>query len=540
MNIFGRRSSPQSPRLRLILCSFVAAIAVALAATTMGADAASVQVQSGWIGQGQSLESLSSHDQFGTQDSWDDYVEFFPGSDRHVSLFALQAQGNLGSDVMIEVNYRGPDSSENRWVLEVLDQANGRWVTVFNNDNVPDWQWTLSRVTIGRTQNFVDRNGGVGFRYRSSNNVDVSQLDYVAVTAIGSQAQPGPGNRADRAARAAKSVPSPAKQTEAQSSALVVESAPTTTASAPALVASPNPVQQPAPDASTELIAPPQPDREPDPAPVPAPEVAVAPGPVIEPEPEPEPVPAGGWRRLPTNGMFDYQIGGDYALPSGVSIVSRDWFSGQAASGAYSICYVNAFQTQPNGGGNRPDELSRWPSNLVLTNLGDDPNWDGEYLIDLSTSAKRSAAAQWLHQMIDTCAAKGFDAVEFDNLDSWTRLNSLPFGQSEALAFATLLTDYSHSRGLAVAQKNTAEIVASGQHRQVGFDFAIAEQCGQYNECGVYAAGYGDALIIVEYDQSAFSRSCSQYGNSASVVLRDVFVRTPGQGGYVYAACRRG
>ncbi len=249
------------------------------------------------------------------------------------------------------------------------------------------------------------------------------------------------------------------------------------------------------------------------------------------------PPPASGWTGLPANGSFDYQIGGDYSLPPGTSIVSRDWFSGQAAGGAYSICYVNAFQTQPDGSGNRPDELSRWPSDLVLRSLGDDPNWDGEYLIDLSSDAKRVAAAQWVAQMIDQCAAKGFDAVEFDNLDSWTRLNSLPFGQSEALAYAKMITDYSHAKGLAAGQKNTAEIIAAGRHRQVGFDFAIAEQCGQYNECDVYVEGYGNALIIIEYDRSVFNRTCSQFGTTASVVLRDVLVRTPERNGYVYEGC---
>ena len=57
----------------------------------------------------------------------------------------------------------------------------------------------------------------------------------------------------------------------------------------------------------------------------------------------------------PANASFDYQIGGDYPLPAGVSVVSRDWFSGDAAADpAYSICYVNAFQTQADEAGRRP------------------------------------------------------------------------------------------------------------------------------------------------------------------------------------------
>jgi hypothetical protein len=131
----------------------------------------------------------------------------------------------------------------------------------------------------------------------------------------------------------------------------------------------------------------------------------------------------------PVNGKFDYQIGGDYKPPRGVRIVSRDWFSGRPAKAAYSICYVNAFQTQVDQPGvDRPDEHSSWPRGLVLEKLGDDPVWGGEYLIDISTAEKRHRAAQWIQPMIERCAAKGYRAVEYDNLDSWTRMDGTPSG----------------------------------------------------------------------------------------------------------------
>ena len=70
----------------------------------------------------------------------------------------------------------------------------------------------------------------------------------------------------------------------------------------------------------------------------------------------------------PVNAGFDYQIGGDYRPPSGVRVVSRDWFAGSALTGSnmYSICYVNPFQTQDDERGvNRRDERSNWPQDLV-------------------------------------------------------------------------------------------------------------------------------------------------------------------------------
>ena len=246
----------------------------------------------------------------------------------------------------------------------------------------------------------------------------------------------------------------------------------------------------------------------------------------------------------PANAGADYQIGGDYPLPEGVTVVLRDWFAGEpAAEPAYSICYVNAFQTQADEpGADRPDERSNWPRGLVLSTLGDDPEWGGEYLVDLSTAERRRAAAAWVAPMVARCAEKGFDGVEYDNLDSWTRFDGtplarrVPFGKREALAYATLLADHAHRVGLAVAQKNTSEL-SRAQVARVGFDFAIAEECGRYRECGRYTRLHGDRVIAIEYRRKDFDRACAAVGDAVSVVLRDRQVTTPGSPAYAYDSC---
>ena len=251
------------------------------------------------------------------------------------------------------------------------------------------------------------------------------------------------------------------------------------------------------------------------------------------------------WQPPPVNAGFDYQIGGDYPLPDGVSVVSRDWFSGEAAADpAYSICYVNAFQTQDNERGtDRPDEQSNWPPDLVLEKLGDDPKWGGEYLVDISTARKRAQAAAWVGQMIDGCARGGFEAVEFDNLDSWTRFNGtplagrVPFERSDAIKFAKLLTERAHGQGLAVAQKNTSSLGRKQARQNVGFDFVIAEDCARYNECRRYTRVYGANVIAVEYRSPVFRKTCRQIGDRTSVVLRDRLVSRPGARNYLFASC---
>lgn len=243
-------------------------------------------------------------------------------------------------------------------------------------------------------------------------------------------------------------------------------------------------------------------------------------------------------RPLPANAPFDYQIGGDYAPSATTDVVTRDWFIGSALSPGYSICYVNAFQTQDDDDDlDRPDERSNWPQDLVLTGFEDDPNWAGEYLVDISTVAKRVAAADHLAQMIQVCADKGFDAVEYDNLDSWTRLSGLPFDRSDSIAFAELITDRAHALGLAVAQKNTSELGAEVSLEVIGFDFAVVEECGAFDECDRFADVFGDAIVVIEYTDDGFATACSSIGDRSSVVRRDLFVIVPGSNDYVYDEC---
>ena len=242
---------------------------------------------------------------------------------------------------------------------------------------------------------------------------------------------------------------------------------------------------------------------------------------------------AKAWTPPPANASFDYQIGQPYTPPTGVTVVSRDR-TASPASGIYNICYVNAFQAQPDADSwwktNHPDLLLHdAKGNLVI-----DKDWD-EILLDFSTAAKRTALTTVVGEWMDGCASKGFKAVEPDNLDSWTRSNGL-LTESQAVAYAASLTSYAHGKGLAVGQKNTADL-GTANARQIGFDFAVAEECADFNECQNFTATYGDNVIVIEYTQSQFTKACSSYGSKLSIVLRDVVVTAPGSGSYVFKTC---
>ncbi len=138
---------------------------------------------------------------------------------------------------------------------------------------------------------------------------------------------------------------------------------------------------------------------------------------------------------------------------------------------------------------------------------------------------------------VDGCAARGYRAVEPDNLDSWTRSHGL-ITRGQAVAFARLLTARGHRDHLAVAQKNTAELAPRG--RVVGFDFAVAEECQVFNECDAYTAAYGTHVIEVEYTDNgrdAIATACRVRHGRVSIVLRDRQLTPAGSPAYAYAAC---
>jgi hypothetical protein len=232
----------------------------------------------------------------------------------------------------------------------------------------------------------------------------------------------------------------------------------------------------------------------------------------------------------PPNAKADYQLGGAYAPPAGVTVVSRDRIAAPVP-GIYNICYVNGFQIQPG-------EAALWTdlhSDLILRDNGApviDEEWN-EMLIDISTPDKRMQVAAIVGGWITGCKAAGFDAIEIDNLDSYTRSHNLLVAD-DAVAAMALFAARAHAAVLAIGQKNSSELV--DRKAELGTDFAVTEECDRYDECDAYRAGYGDHVIVIEYRKVDFEAGCSRFPN-LSIILRDRDLVAPTTGGYVYDAC---
>jgi len=230
----------------------------------------------------------------------------------------------------------------------------------------------------------------------------------------------------------------------------------------------------------------------------------------------------------PANAVFDYQLGGAYSPPSDVTMVVRDR-AASPGSGLYNVCYVNGFQAQPG-------ESQWWLDNhpeLVLRDGQGDPIIDADWNELLLDTKERDGLLAVIAPQVEQCATDGYDAVEVDNLDSHLRGEG-QLAQADNVAFMAELSKVAHAAGLAIAQKNAAELL--DRHLDLGTDFVVSEECNRYDECQDFVDAYGDVVFIIEYCKQGFDQGCTSF-SQLSIVLRDLDLVTPQSGGHVFDEC---
>lgn len=161
--------------------------------------------------------------------------------------------------------------------------------------------------------------------------------------------------------------------------------------------------------------------------------------------------------------------------------------------GFHVICYIDV-GTWENW---RPD-ASHFPASV----LGADNGWPGERWLDIR---QLSVLEPIMTARLEMCRQKGFDTVEPDNLDGYENHSGFPIIAKEQLAYNRWIAGEAHSLGLSVALKNDPDQAAQ---LEPYFDFAIDEQCFQYQECTeIYPVFHsaGKAVFEVEYSLSTAS-----------------------------------
>jgi hypothetical protein len=105
-------------------------------------------------------------------------------------------------------------------------------------------------------------------------------------------------------------------------------------------------------------------------------------------------------------------------------------------------------------------------------------------------------------------AKKGCDGVEPDIMDAYRHLPEVrkPIAAADQLRYNRFIANTAHSLGLSVGLKNDVDQLPELVQY---FDFAVNEQCFQYEECSVYSASFvrqDKAVFGAEYagDPAAF------------------------------------
>jgi hypothetical protein len=157
-----------------------------------------------------------------------------------------------------------------------------------------------------------------------------------------------------------------------------------------------------------------------------------------------------------------------------------------------AVCYLSAGTWERW----RPD-AARFPAKV----LGRSNGWPGERWLDIRAM---SALKPIMRARLTMCRRKGFDAVEFDNVDGYQNATGFPLTAAEQLRYDVFLANAAHRRGMSALLKNDL-----GQIRTLlpYFDASLNEQCFQYHECRALSrfVDAGKPVFQVEYERSVGS-----------------------------------
>jgi endo-alpha-1,4-polygalactosaminidase (GH114 family) len=202
------------------------------------------------------------------------------------------------------------------------------------------------------------------------------------------------------------------------------------------------------------------------------------------------------------------------------------------ASGRHAIGYV----TQGDAERWRPDyeQFVDFDSRCGGCLLGEpfSRRFPDEYWANFSLGKGRfNFMLQMIRARTDRVAATGFDGIEYDIADTFAQGKETTGFRVDAdtqLAYNTALAEMAHADGLSVALKNDGSQIPD---LLPYYDYAINEQCFQYDECagGWYAPGWrafveaGKPVFQAEYrlDPEDFCRKANRWDFNSILKARD-------------------
>ena len=174
--------------------------------------------------------------------------------------------------------------------------------------------------------------------------------------------------------------------------------------------------------------------------------------------------------------VWDWQLGERVRLHPGVGVYDFDPAGPTKAqmrrlgeAGAYTICYVSVGTLE-----DWRDDVSRFPAHVVGKSYDD---WPGEKFLDIR---QLDVILPLMRARFERCAAKGFTAIEPDNMDVYDNDSGFDLSARDGLRYVRALAKMAHGMGLEIGQKNVPDLTL----QLVGtMDFVITESCWQDRWC---------------------------------------------------------
>ncbi len=180
--------------------------------------------------------------------------------------------------------------------------------------------------------------------------------------------------------------------------------------------------------------------------------------------------------------------------------------------GKVVICYFSAGSYEDW----RPDAPLFRKQDIGLPLSG----WSGEYWLNITSPYVR----QLMRQRIDLAKRKGCDGIDPDNLNAYEHDSGFNITENDQFDYNRLLAIWAKEDGLLVGLKND---FAQVKRLVYYFDFAIDEQCYEFNECDYLKpfSEQGKPVYDIEYNQTlasndtAFSKACAKAFNDSIHLL---------------------
>ena len=210
-------------------------------------------------------------------------------------------------------------------------------------------------------------------------------------------------------------------------------------------------------------------------------------------EPNVAPISAGSWYRPPVSVTWQWQLEGNLNTSYSVALYDVDLFDTKHTtiqnlqhSGKKVVCYFSAGSYE-----NYRDDKDLFLPNTLGNTLD---GWADERWLDIRSDNVHSI----MKKRLDIAKQKGCDGVEPDNMDGYTNKSGFNLTSQDQLAYNRFIANEAHKRGLAVGLKNDLNQISELVEY---FDFAVNEQCFEYNECGALLPfiNHGKPVLTAEY-----------------------------------------